>query len=73
MSILSLFQEQMKTLGYNAYIVPTSYFHNSEYVSNYFKGREYLSGFKGSAGTLVILENKAYLLKPQKTKKIKTT
>ena len=61
MSILSLFQEQMKTLGYNAYIVPTSDFHNSEYVSNYFKGREYLSGFTGSAGTLVILENKAYL------------
>lgn len=36
------------------YIVPTSDFHQSEYVGEYFRGRKFLSGFTGSAGTLVI-------------------
>ncbi len=37
-----------------AYIIPTSDEHNSEYLSDYYKIRAYLSGFTGSAGTLVI-------------------
>lgn len=37
-----------------ACIVPTDDFHGSEYVSAHFKLREYLSGFTGSAGTLVV-------------------
>lgn len=45
----------------DAYIVPTSDFHNSEYISDYFKGREYLSGFTGSAGTLLVTLDHAYL------------
>ncbi len=35
------------------YIVPTSDFHDSEYVSPYFQARSHFSGFTGSAGTLV--------------------
>lgn len=45
----------------NAYIIPTSDFHGSEYVSDYFKARAYLSGFTGSAGTLVVTPNEARL------------
>lgn len=44
----------MKEAGIDYYIVPTADYHNSEYVSDYFKMREVLSGFTGSAGTLVV-------------------
>lgn len=36
------------------YLVPTADYHNSEYVDNFFKEREFLCGFTGSNGTLVI-------------------
>lgn len=45
----------------SAYIVCTDDFHGSEYVGEYFKIREYLSGFTGSAGTLVVLPDTAAL------------
>ena len=38
----------------DAYIIPTSDFHESEYVGDYFKSRRYMSGFTGSAGILVV-------------------
>ena len=38
----------------DAYIIPTQDFHESEYVSEYFMTRKYMSGFTGSAGTLVV-------------------
>ncbi|MCH5207256.1 MAG: aminopeptidase P family protein [Oscillospiraceae bacterium] len=44
-----------------AVIIPTSDFHGSEYVGEYFKLREYLSGFTGSAGTLVVTLGEAAL------------
>lgn len=44
----------MNERGIFAYIVPTDDFHGSEYVGEHFKLREYLSGFTGSAGTLVV-------------------
>ena len=44
----------MSERGIYAYIVPTDDFHGSEYVGAHFKLREYLSGFTGSAGTLVV-------------------
>ncbi len=51
----------MKEAGVDYYMVPTADFHNSEYVDSYFKMREYLSGFTGSNGTLVISEEEAGL------------
>lgn len=45
----------------DAYIIPTSDYHMSEYVSEYFKARKFLSGFSGSAGTLLVTKSKAYL------------
>ncbi len=45
----------------DAYIIPTSDFHESEYVGSYFKQRSYMSGFTGSAGTLVVTLTEAGL------------
>lgn len=45
----------------DAYIIPTSDFHESEYVGTYFESRKYMSGFTGSAGTLVITTTEAGL------------
>lgn len=52
---------EMKSRGIFAYIIMTEDFHGSEYVGARFKLREYLSGFTGSAGTLVVTENEAAL------------
>lgn len=54
-------RKYMKDYGMAAYIVPSDDFHSSEYVGAYFKAREYMSGFTGSAGTLVVLEDEAAL------------
>ena len=51
----------MRERGIFACIVPTDDFHGSEYVSAHFKLREYLSGFTGSAGTLVVTLDDAFL------------
>ncbi len=51
----------MKRDGFDIYVVPTSDYHNSEYVGVYFKCREFLSGFTGSNGTLVVTDDGAYL------------
>lgn len=45
----------------NMYIIPSADFHQSEYVGEYFRCREYVSGFTGSAGTLLITQEKSYL------------
>lgn len=58
---LDALRRQMQAHGMQAYIVPTDDFHASEYVGDYFKVREYLSGFTGSAGTLIVLETEAAL------------
>lgn len=42
-----------------AYIVPTSDPHQSEYLADFYKTREFISGFTGSAGTAVITHDKA--------------
>lgn len=54
-------REQMRRRKLAAYIVPTEDFHSSEYVGDYFKAREYLSGFTGSAGTLLVEPERAAL------------
>lgn len=51
----------LKEAGIDYYIVPTADYHNSEYVNGYFKMRAFLSGFTGSAGTLVVSEKEAGL------------
>ncbi len=51
----------MKEENITAYIITTDDFHNSEYVGEYFKAREYITGFSGSAGTALILEDEALL------------
>lgn len=47
-------REKMRSYGFDAYMIPTSDFHQSEYVHDHFKCREFVSGFTGSAGTLVV-------------------
>ena len=51
----------MKEKGIFAYIIPSADYHQSEYVGEFFKGRQYISGFTGSAGTVVITPQKAIL------------
>lgn len=45
----------------DAYIIPSSDNHQSEYVGDYFKARAYISGFTGSAGTLIVTMDEAGL------------
>lgn len=54
-------QQEMAAAGMDMYLVPTADFHQSEYVGAYFKVRAWLSGFTGSAGTLVVTRDHAYL------------
>lgn len=61
MNRISKLRELMKQRGIYAYIVCTDDFHGSEYVGAYFRLREYLSGFTGSAGTLVVTVDAAAL------------
>lgn len=45
----------------DAWLIMTDDFHGSEYVGDYFKCREYISGFTGSAGMLLVLKDHAGL------------
>ncbi|MBQ7796802.1 MAG: aminopeptidase P family protein [Lachnospiraceae bacterium] len=47
----------MEENGMDAYYVPSSDFHDSEYVEDFFRCRAYVSGFTGSAGTLVVTKD----------------
>ena len=51
----------MSEKGVDFYMIPTADLHNSEYVHDYFKCREFMSGFTGSNGTMVISEKEACL------------
>lgn len=51
------FRTYLNNEGIDWYIVPTNDYHNSEYVDDFFKCREWLSGFTGSNGTLLIGKN----------------
>ena len=54
-------RELMKENGIDIYVVPTSDFHQSEYVGEHFKARKFITGFTGSAGTAVITLDEARL------------
>ncbi|WP_132995060.1 aminopeptidase P family protein [Sporanaerobacter acetigenes] len=51
----------MKERGIDAYIIPTYDPHQSEYVGDHWKTRVWISGFTGSAGTVVITMKEAGL------------
>ena len=58
---LNSLRKVMLENGIDYYMIPTSDFHSSEYVSDFFKCREYMSGFTGSSGTLVVSKDEAGL------------
>ena len=58
---ITALRREMWKHGIFAYLVLTEDFHGSEYAGAHFKCREYLSGFTGSAGTLVVTETDAAL------------
>lgn len=58
---IELFRSYMSDNGLNAFVVVSSDPHSSEYVADRWKCREWLSGFDGSAGTVVVTADKALL------------
>lgn len=58
---LSALRREMKKAGIDVYYVPSDDYHSSEYVGDFFKCREYISGFTGSAGSVVVTDNYAGL------------
>lgn len=58
---LSALREVMKRERLAAFIFPSTDPHNSEYVPDHWKGREWISGFDGSAGVAVVTMNHAAL------------
>lgn len=58
---LSILRKVMAQNGIDFYLIPTADYHNSEYVNDYFKVREYFSNFTGSNGTLLVWQEGAGL------------
>ena len=58
---LTRLRAEMERRGIDIYIVPTADFHESEYVGEHFKAREFITGFTGSAGTAVVTAQEAGL------------
>ena len=58
---LALLRKKMQEEGIDFYMMPTADFHNSEYVNDYFKVREYFCNFTGSNGTLLVWKDGAGL------------
>lgn len=54
-------RKRMEVLDLDAYIVPTADPHQSEYLPDHYKTRQFISGFTGSAGTAVITKKEAGL------------
>lgn len=54
-------REKMNDKNIYAYIIPSSDNHQSEYVGDHFKSREFISGFTGSAGTVIVTQDEAVL------------
>ncbi len=58
---LEMLRDELRREHLSAFIFPTSDPHNSEYTSDHWKGREWISGFDGSAGTAVVTLTSAAL------------
>ena len=58
---IELLRGEMMKNDIDYYLILSSDYHDSEYVDGYFKAREYMSGFTGSAGSIVISLTEAAL------------
>lgn len=58
---LERLREELRREHLSAFIFPTTDPHNSEYTADHWKGREWISGFTGSAGIAVVTLNSAAL------------
>lgn len=58
---LARLRELMKREHLSAFIFPSTDAHQSEYVADHWRGREWISGFNGSAGTAVVTMESAAL------------
>lgn len=58
---LNALREEMRREHIDAFIFPSTDPHHGEYVPDHWKGREFISGFDGSAGTAVVTANEAAL------------
>lgn len=58
---ISALRKEMEKENIDIYIVPSTDYHHSEYVGEYFKTRQYMTGFTGSAGTAVFTKDKTCL------------
>ena len=58
---LAHLRELMRREKLSAFVFPSTDPHNGEYVPDHWKGREWVSGFNGSAGTVVVTGNAAAL------------
>ena len=58
---LTALRNLMSQRNISAYIIPSGDSHASEYVADYFRSREWLSGFTGSAGLVVVTQTDAGL------------
>lgn len=58
---LRALREEMKKRNISVYVIPTSDYHESEYVGEHFKARQFITGFTGSAGTAVVTMTEAGL------------
>ena len=58
---LAALRNEMQKNGIKAYLIPTADFHQSEYVGEYFKCRAFMTGFTGSAGSALVMPDRAIL------------
>ncbi len=56
---LSALRNVMKAQSLDAYMIPSSDPHQSEYVADHWKSRSWISGFTGSAGTVIVTQEHA--------------
>lgn len=58
---ISALRQAMKADGIDAVIIPQTDPHQSEYLADHWEARRWLSGFTGSAGSLVVTADEALL------------
>ena len=58
---ISALRDLMQEHGLYAYYIGTADPHNSEYIADHFRSRAFMSGFNGSAGTLIVTLDQALL------------